>query len=278
MHCRSLFFILLLTTIGISMNAQQTTGRYADVNGLKMYYEIHGNGSPLVLLHGGGSTIGTTFGRILPQLAQTHRVIAIELQAHGHTPDIDRPLSFEQDADDVAELLGQLNIPRADIMGFSNGATTALQIAIRHPGLVSKLVLGSAAYSREGLPPGFFEGMKQATLESMPEPLQNAYRQINPDPKGLKAMFDRDVARMLSFKDISDTDIRAIQAPALVINGDNDVILPEHALALWRLLPKGRLAILPSGHGDYIGEICAINKDSNLPLMVTALVEEFLRE
>src|SRR5690242_11657662 len=115
-------FILLLLITPLQMNAQQSqTGRYATVNGLKMYYEIHGSGQPLVLIHGGGSTIKSTFGRILPDLAKTHRVIAVELQAHGHTADIDRPLSFEQDADDVAALLKQLHIEKADVMGFSNG-------------------------------------------------------------------------------------------------------------------------------------------------------------
>src|SRR5215467_1494165 len=110
-----------------SLNAQtEPPGRYAAVNGLNLYYEIHGRGRPLVLLHGGGSTIESTFGRILPDLARTHQVIAVELQAHGHTKDIDRPLSFEQDADDVAALLAQLKIEKADIMGFSNGGTTAL--------------------------------------------------------------------------------------------------------------------------------------------------------
>src|SRR5882724_11819519 len=114
------------------MNAPHTSiGHHAMVNGLKMYHEIHGSGRPLVLIHGGGSTIASTFGRVLPELAKGHRVIAVELQAHGHTPDIDRPLSFEQDADDVAALLAQLAIGKADIMGFSNGGTTALQIAIR---------------------------------------------------------------------------------------------------------------------------------------------------
>src|SRR5689334_17031450 len=108
-------------------------GSYASVNGLKMYYEIHGEGAPLVLIHGGGSTIQTTFGRVLPALAKNHKVIAVELQAHGHTADIDRPLSFEQDADDVAELLKQLHIEKADVFGFSNGASTTLEIAIRHP-------------------------------------------------------------------------------------------------------------------------------------------------
>lgn len=260
------------------MNAQQApAGRYAAVNGLKLYFEIHGSGKPLVLLHGGGSTIESTFGRILPQLAQTHQVIAVELQAHGHTADIDRRLSFEQDADDVAALLKQLGIAKADIMGFSNGGTTALQIAIRHPTLVNKLVLTSATYKRDGMQPGFWEGMQHASLDNMPPQLKEAYLKVNPDPKGLQAMFNRDVARMLAFKDVSDSDIQAIQAPVLVLNGDTDVVRPEHALALSHTLPHARLAILPSGHGDYLGEISAADKNTQIPVLVTALIEVFLK-
>ncbi len=258
------------------MNAQQ--GQYATVNGLNLYYEIHGAGKPLVLLHGGGSAITTTFGRILQDLAKTHRIIAIELQAHGHTRDIDRPLSFEQDADDVAALLSHLKIQKADFFGFSNGGTTCLQIAIRHPHLVNKLVLASTTYKRDGMQPGFFERMQLATLESMPQPLQEAYRKINPDPKGLQSMFDRDVARMVAFKDISEEKIRQINAAALVINGDSEVVRVEHALALSRILPHAQLVIIPGGHGDYIGEICSPDKDSKLPAIVTALIETFLKK
>ena len=261
------------------MNTQHIpTGHYALVNGLKMYYEIHGSGRPLVLLHGGGSTILSTFGRILPELAKMHRVIAVELQAHGHTPDIDRPLSFEQDADDVAALLKQLNIEKADVMGFSNGGTTSLQIAIRQPELVNKLVLASTTYKRDGLQPDLWEGLQHASLENMPQPLKEAYLKANPDPKGLQAMFDRDVARMLAFEDISDADLEAIQAPALVINGDAEVVRAEHALALSRALPHARLAILPGGHGEYIGEICTADGNSKIPALVTAMIEAFLKE
>jgi pimeloyl-ACP methyl ester carboxylesterase len=253
-------------------------GDYATVNGLRMYYEVRGSGKPLVLLHGGGSTIETTFGRILSDLAGSHRVIAVELQAHGHTRDINRPLSFEQDADDVAALLSQLHIEKADFLGFSNGGTTCLQIAIRHPKLVNKLVLASALYKRDGTQPGFFDGFKNATLNMMPKPLAEAYLKANPDPKGLQAMFDRDVARMASFKDISDSKIKEIQASALVVNGDAEVIRVEHALELSRTLPHAKLAILPGGHGDYIGEVCAANKNSKLPALVTAMIDEFLKE
>jgi pimeloyl-ACP methyl ester carboxylesterase len=261
------------------MNAQhEQTGRYAMVNGLKMYYEIHGSGSPLVLIHGGGSTIMSTFGRILPELAETHRVIAVELQTHGHTPDIDRPLSFEQDADDVAALLRQLHINKADIMGFSNGGTTSLQIAIRHPELVNKLVLASTTYKRDGMQSGFFDGFQHATLANMPQLLKEAYLEANPDPKGLQTMFERDVARMVAFKDISDADVQSIQAPALVINGDAEVVRAEHALALSHTLLHGRLAILPCGHGEYIGEVCVVDKNSKLPALVLAMIESFLNE
>jgi pimeloyl-ACP methyl ester carboxylesterase len=276
---RKIFSSLLLLITFLQMNAQQEqTGHYATVNGLKMYYEIQGSGRPMVLLHGGGSTIASTFGRILPELAKTHQVIAIELQAHGHTADIDRPLSFEQDADDVAALLKQLHIEKADIMGFSNGGTTCLQIAIRHSQLVNKMVLASTTYKRDGMQPGFFEGMQQATIESMPQPLKEAYLKANPDPNGLQAMFRRDVARMIAFKDINDADIKAIQAPALVINADAEVVRAEHAFILSRTLPHAELAILPGGHGDYIGEICAVDKDSNMPRLVTTMIEEFLKK
>ncbi|MEX6689612.1 alpha/beta hydrolase [Danxiaibacter flavus] len=275
---RGSFLTLLVIIISLTqMNAQEkATGHYAAVNGLQMYYEIHGNGYPLVLLHGGGSTIETTYGHVLPELAKTHKIIAVELQAHGHTKDIDRPLSFEQDADDVAALLKQLQISKADIMGFSNGGTTSLQIAIRHPELVNKLVLMSACSKREGMLPGFFDGFDNVKLSAMPKPLQDAYLKSNPDPKGLQAMFERDVARMANFKDIDNSLIHAIQSPALVLNGYRDVVRPEHALELARLLPNAQAAILPGGHGDYIGEICAPNPNSKIPLLVVEMINEFL--
>jgi pimeloyl-ACP methyl ester carboxylesterase len=278
MKPRFLVLVFLILITHLQMTAQQAqSGHYATVNGLKMYYESHGKGMPLVLLHGGGSTIESNYGRILPELAKTRQVIAVELQAHGHTLDIDRALSFEQDADDVAALLKQLHIEKADIMGFSNGGTTSLQLAIRHPEVVNKLILASALYKREGMPPGFIEGMKHVTLDQMPQPLKDAYLKANPDPKGLNAMFHRDVTRMVNFKDISDEQIKKIQAPALVINGDKEAIKAEHAFALSRMLPHGQLAILPGGHGDYIGEICAPNKDSKMPALVVEMLNEFLQ-
>ena len=169
------------TNILKTQSDTMATGKYANVNGIKMYYEIHGEGKPLVLIHGGGSTIQTTFGSVLPIFAKKYKVIAVELQAHGHTSDRNAPETFQQDADDVAALLQQLGISKASFFGFSNGGTTSLQIAIRHPEVVDKLVIASGAYQREGFIPGFFEGMQHASLANMPKPLQDAFLKINPD-------------------------------------------------------------------------------------------------
>lgn len=253
-----------------------SSGRYATVNGLRVYFEEHGEGFPLVLLHGGGSTIDSTFGRILPALARKHRVIAVELQAHGRTADIDRPLRFEHDADDIAALLSHLGIPKADVFGFSNGGTTALQLAIRHPEKVRRLIIGSAITRRDGMPPGFFDGFEQAALHMLPPKLREAFLSVNSDEKALETMFNRDVARMKAFEDIPDEQVAGIRVPVLIINGDHDVVTPEHAVFLSRLLSEARLAILPGGHGDYIGEIEAVNPDSKLPQLVVELIEEFL--
>jgi pimeloyl-ACP methyl ester carboxylesterase len=249
---------------------------YKQVGALKMYYEIHGQGRPLVLLHGGGSTIGTSFGQVLGPLAAHRQVVAVELQAHGHTADVDRPLSFEQDADDVAGLLAQLQIKQADVLGFSNGGSTAMQMAIRHPALVRRLIVASSCYKRSAFPPQFWDGLARATLNDMPKPLRDAYLAIVPDPRRLAVMFERDRQRMLTFKDWQDDDLRAIKAPTLLIVADRDVVSPEHTVAMYRLLPQARLVIMPGAHGAYLGEVVAARKGSPLPLMSVRLFEEFL--
>lgn len=256
---------------------EDNRGGYAAVNGLRMYYEIHGIGMPLVLIHGGGSTIETTFGRVLHSLAKSHKVIAVEMQAHGHTADIDRPLSFEQDADDIAALLKQLNIDRADIFGFSNGASTTLQFAIRHPEMTNRIIVASTFYKRSGAPAWFWDMMSQPTFEDMPQPFKDAYLKINPDANALHRMYERDVARMHSFPDITDDEIKSIKAQALIIMGDKDVVTPEHAIEMHRLLPNSRLAIIPGGHGDYIGEITTL-QDTVLISATVSMINKFLSE
>jgi pimeloyl-ACP methyl ester carboxylesterase len=255
----------------------QSPGKYANVNGLKMYYEIHGKGFPLVLIHGGGSTIGTNWGRILPALAKTHMVIAVEMQAHGHTADVDRPFTFEQDADDIAELLKQLKIASADIFGFSNGASTTLEIAIRHPQLVNKIIVASTMYKKSGAFPGFWDMMKNASFEGMPQPYKDAFLQINPDKDALYTMYKRDVTRMQNFTDIKEEDIRAIQAPALIIVANQDVPTCEHAVEMLRQMQHAQLAIFPGGHGDYIGELTMV-KPGQTEFPALPVVTAFLNE
>jgi pimeloyl-ACP methyl ester carboxylesterase len=255
---------------------RDTISGYASVNGLKMYYEIHGGGTPLVLIHGGGSTIQTSFGKILPLLAQHYKVIAVELQTHGHTNDRDSAESFEQDAEDVAALLKYLHIQKAHFLGFSNGGNTAMQIAVKHAGLVDKLVVVSSFYKREGLIAGFFEGLQKATLENMPEPLKNYYLQINNDQNGLKTMFDKDRERMLQFKDWDDEALRFIVAPTFLVIGDHDVVEPEHAVKMFHIIPNARLMILPGVHGSFIGEVCTAEKESKIPELAVEIIEEFL--
>jgi pimeloyl-ACP methyl ester carboxylesterase len=268
--------ILIIMINLVDTVTAQSNGKYANVNGLKMYYEIHGKGFPLVLIHGGGSTIGTTFGRILPTLAKTHQVIAVEMQAHGHTADRDQPLSFEQDADDVAALLKYLNISKADIFGFSNGASTTLQVAIRHPEVVNKIVVASTMYKKAGSYPWFWEMMQKAKFEEMPLPFKDAYLQINPDKDALYRMYERDVTRMQTFKDIREEDIRGIQAPALIIVANNDVASPEHAVEMYRQMQKAKILIVPGGHGDYIGELNTL-KPGNNEYPVVWMMEDFLK-
>jgi len=266
---------MLFSLTMISATTQAQTGQYANVNGIKMYYEIHGSGSPLVLLHGGGSTISTSFSRILPELAKTHQVIAIELQAHGHTGDRNAPVTFEQDAADVVELLQQLHISKADIFGFSNGGQTALEIGIKYPQSVNKLVIASAFYKREGAPAWFWKGFDNPKFSDMPQVYKDEYLKIN-DQAALMNMFHKDVQRMKNFKDWTDEDIKSIQAPTLIVIGDQDLTLPEHAVAMSRLLPHGRLAILPGHHGEYFGEATFRHIDNKEPEAFAEILNEFL--
>lgn len=255
-----------------------STSGYAPVNGIKMYYEIHGEGTPLVLIHGGGSTIQSTFGKILPLFAKHYKVIAVELQAHGRTNDRDAPESFQQDANDVVTLLQYLKTPQAHILGFSNGGQTAMQIAISYPNLVNKLILISSFYKREGAFPGFFDYMPKATFDDMPAPLKTAYLQVNNDPKGLQTMFEKDKQRMVHFKDWADEELKSIQSPTFIIAGDHDVVTPEHAAKMAKIIPNTQLMILPGTHGSFIGEICSKDEGSKIHEMTVHMIEEFLNK
>ena len=249
---------------------------YSEVNGLKMYYEIYGQGKPFVLIHGGGSTIQTNFEKIIPLLAKNRKVIAVELQAHGRTNDRNIDLTFEQDADDIAAFLKNLNIEKADFFGFSNGGTTTLQLVIRHPELADKIILGSALAKRNGVPEWFWDFMSQSKLENMPELLKEGYKRVAADTNGLQVMHDRDAKRMVNFKDIPDEQIKSIKASTLIIIGDKDIITPEHAIELNRQIGNSELAIIPGGHGEYIGEITTLKPDFKESNLVVPMIEKFL--
>lgn len=258
--------------------AGQGRGGYADVNGIRMYYETYGpeRGVPLVLLHGGGSTIDVTWGRILPFLARDRRVIAVEEQAHGRTSDRNAPVRFETSADDVAALLKQLKVGQADVFGFSNGASVGLQVAIRHPQVVRKLVFASSFTKKEGAQPQLWELISSADIANMPQPLQAAFLKVNPDPAKLKTMHDKDAERMRHFADVPDADLRAIRAPTLIVVGDHDIVKPEHAVELTRLIPNARLMVLVGGHGDYLGEAIMTQRATRAPELTAGFVEDFL--
>jgi pimeloyl-ACP methyl ester carboxylesterase len=230
---------------------------YAPVNGLKMYYEIHGTGSPLVLLHGALSATGTSFGKLLPSLARNRQVVAVEQQAHGHTADINRPLTIRQMADDTVNLLRQFRIEKADLFGYSMGAGIALDIAIQHPDLVRKLVVASVTYNNNGFLPGLLSGMENLKPEDLTgTPWQEEYFRIAPNPEDWPGLVAKVKQLNLHIPDWSAEAVRSIKAPTLIIIGDSDIISPEHAVKMFRLLGGGvagelaglqysRLAILP---------------------------------
>ncbi len=228
-------------------NTPARTG-YTLVNGLNMYYEIHGTGQPLVLLHGAFSAIGTSFGKLLPSLAKTRQVIAFELQAHGHTADIDRPLTLEGMADDVAAALRQLGIQQADIFGYSMGAAVALHVATRHPDVLRKLVLASVTYQLSGVHPGLMEGLADMKPEMMfGSPWHEEYTQIAPHPENFATLFAKKTQMDRGIQDVPAETIRAIKAPTLLIIGDSDLVRPEHAVEMFRLLGGGVFGDAPAG-------------------------------
>jgi len=234
----------------------ESTG-YAPVNGLQMWYELHGEGRPLVLLHGNLSTIGVDFGGIIPSLAKGRQVVGVEQQAHGHTADIDRPLSIQQWAADTAALLGHLGIERADLFGYSSGSTVALQLAIEQPQLVGKLVLASASYRLDGLHPGLMDNIQGLKPEHLAgTPFEQDYAKVAPNPGDWPKLIEK-ISRMdADLPEWTADDIRNLAAPTMLIIGDSDIVKPEHAVEMFRLLgggvigdlaglPRSRLAVLP---------------------------------
>jgi pimeloyl-ACP methyl ester carboxylesterase len=259
---------------------QPKTG-YVSVNDLQMYYEIHGTGQPLVLLHGAFSAIETSFAQLLPGLAEGRQVVAFELQAHGRTADIDRPLTLEALADDVAAAIVQLGLGRADIFGYSTGAAVALQVVLRHPDVVRKLALASVTYTMAGVHPGLMEGLGEMTPEMMHDsPWHDEYVRIAPHPEDFPKLFAKKTAMDRQIKDLPAEAISSIKAPTLLIIGDSDLVRPEHAVEMFRLLgggvfgdtpaglPASQLAILPG-----TSHVTVVNRADLLVPMITSFLD-----
>ena len=214
-------------------------GQYAPVNGLNMYFEICGAGQPLVLIPGGFGHVGV-FTRLIPQLAARRQVITVELQGHGHTADLGRPFSFEQFADDIAALIEHLNLPCADVMGWSLGGGVALQTVIRHPALVRKLVVLSAPYKRAGWFPDVLAGMASIEPANMiGSPMHTAYVNVAPHPEDFPNLANK--TRQLLGQDYDWTDaVTAVTTPVLIVAADADSLAPAYAAEMFGLLGGGK--------------------------------------
>ena len=258
--------------------AQAPAGQRAKVNGMQMYYEVSGKGEPLVVLHGAYMNI-PAMGAIIPELAKTHRVYALEFQGHGRTNDIDRPITYPNLADDVAAFMDVVGLKKADVFGYSMGAGAGLQLAIRHPEKVNRLVVASVAYDARGFQPEFTAMIPQMSVEMFPPQLEQEYRKLAVNPNGFRALATKLI--QLEKEPLAwEADVKALKLPVFIIAGDADVATLEHTVAMFRLLggggmgdmgkplPQSRLAILPaSSHTAVINQVNLLHP----------MIEQFLK-
>ncbi|MGF6255088.1 alpha/beta fold hydrolase [Ensifer sp. LBL] len=269
--------VLLLS--GTAFAVAEPVGNRVDVNGMKMYYEVSGEGEPLVVLHGAYMNI-PSMGAIIPKLAETHKVYAVELQGHGRTTDIDRPITYPNLADDVAAFMDAVKLEKADVFGYSMGAAAALQLAIRHPEKVNKLAAASVAYDAEGWQPEFKAVIPQMTVEMIVGlPFAEDYRKLAANPDGFPELA-RKLIQLEKEPMAWEADVKALKAPVLIIAGDADVATLDHNVAMFRLLGGGamgdmgkplsasRLAILPA-----TSHTAVINQTD----LLYAFIEPFLK-
>lgn len=239
-----------------TMTAAPATGRRVPVNGMQMYYEVSGSGHPLIVLHGAYMNI-PMMGKIIPQLAKTQRVYALELQGHGRTTDINRPITYQNLADDVSAFMDAVGLKNADVFGYSMGAMTGLQFAIRHPAKINRLVVAGVAYDFRGWQPEFQAAIPQMSVDMLPPVLEQEYRKLAADPNGFRELAHKVIA--LQQEPMAwEADVKALKTPVLIIAGDADGSTLEHNVSLFRLLgggvmgdtgkplPMSRLAILPA--------------------------------
>lgn len=248
---------MMLVPVIVLAQQKPTTG-YAPVNGLKMYYEVHGSGEPVVLLHGGFMTITNNWNGWIKELAKTRKVIAIEMQGHGRTADIARDMTSENLADDVAALLGHIKIPRADLIGYSMGGGVAMQCAVRHPDKVRKVVVISSPFRRDGVVKEGADALKNLSAELfIGSPLEVDYKKLSPTPDDFPKFVKHMVVAMSKERDLDADKLKATPAPMFFIFGDADGIRLDHIAEMFRLKggeihgdmqphPASRLAILPN--------------------------------
>jgi pimeloyl-ACP methyl ester carboxylesterase len=249
----------LATTLmaGTALAQATPTGQTVAVNGRDMYYEVSGTGDPLVVLHGAYMNI-PAMGAIIPRLAQTHKVYALEFQGHGRTNDIDRPITYPNLADDVAAFMDAVGLEKADVFGYSMGAAAGLRLAIDHPEKVDQLVAASVAYDVSGWQPAFTAFIPQMTPDMFAgTPMEEEWKKLAPNPDGFRALAEKLIA-LESEPMAWEAEVKTLTAPVLVIAGDADVSTLEHNVALFRLLGGGemgdmgkplaasRLAVLPA--------------------------------
>jgi pimeloyl-ACP methyl ester carboxylesterase len=226
------------------------TGAYAAVNGLSIYYETHGSGRPLVLLHGGVLTFDRTFGPLLPALAKNHQVIGIELQGHGHTADSERELTLENLARDVEGVLGHLGLDQADFFGLSLGGMVSLELAVRRPELAGRLVLASIPRQLDGYHPGTRPGAAEPDWDRLPTAadgklMEDDYRQVAPDPDHFPQHLAKTSGLVAAFRGWSADQLAAVRSSTLLIIGDNDFVRIDHAAQMREMIPGAQLAVLP---------------------------------
>lgn len=247
----------ILALLMLAAPALANEGGRVEVNGMQMYYEVSGDGEPLIVLHGAYMNI-PSMGAIIPKLAGHYRVHALELQGHGRTTDIDRPITYPQLADDVAAFMDAVKLGKANLFGYSMGAVVGLQLAIRHPQKVNRLVAASVSYDAEGWQPEFREFIPQMTVEMFLDmPFAEEYRRLAPNPDGFPELVRKLIALEREPMAWAD-EVKALKTPVLIITGDADVTTLEHSVAMFRLLGGGgpgdmgkplaasRLAVLPA--------------------------------
>ena len=252
------FFMTLVASNASAQQSKPPVSGYAPVNGINMYYEIHGSGEPVVLLHGAFMTITNNWTGWIDELSKTRKVIAVEMQGHGRTVDVPRDITYENLADDVAGLLDYLKIPRADLLGYSMGGTVAMECAIRHPAKVRKAVIISSAFRTDGMVPEAVEAIRNLTAEDFKgSPIEVEYKKLSPTPDKFPSFVQRVVATASKGYDLGAEQLKATTAPMFFVFGDADGIRLAHVAEMFRL--KGgeihgdmqsrsasRLAILPN--------------------------------